>query len=461
MSPQRIRWLALAAIPVVLLIGYMASFRSATILVDGESIEISTRALTVGGALKAAEVALGPDDEVEPGPFSVLRNGALISVNRAMQIEVLADGERYALVSTGGDAGAILAELGIEMEEADRLLLGGRVLELDEQIPFAPIQRWEVRRAVAFTLVEDEADRPVRSSALNIGAAPQENGVTLYEGDRILPSPETPLSQGLIVQLERAEPLEIQIGEQAVRVRTAASSVGEALAEAGIALQGLDRSEPEESAAIPDTRRIVVTRVLEQVELQTETIPFTVEWQPDPNTEIDERSVIQAGQNGIRANSQRVRYENGVEVSRVDEGEWMLAEPVTQISGYGTKIVVRSAVVDGQTIEYWRTLELFATSYSPCRSGVETCYYYTALGDEVKQGIAAVYLSWWYAMGQHTVYVPGYGHAKISDNGAYPDGRPWIDLGYSDEDWVPWAEWVTVYFTTPIPPEHEILYLLP
>ena len=157
--------------------------------------------------------------------------------------------------------------------------------------------------------------------------------MTLYEGDRISPSPETPLSQDLIVQLERAEPLDIQIGEQAVRVRTAASSVGEALAEAGIALQGLDRSEPEESAAIPDTRRIVVTRVLEQVELQTETIPFTVEWQPDPNTEIDERSVIQAGQNGIRANSQRVRYENGIEVSRVDEGEWMLAEPVTQISG--------------------------------------------------------------------------------------------------------------------------------
>ncbi len=64
-------------------------------------------------------------------------------------------------------------------------------------------------------------------------------------------------------------------------------------------------------------------------------------------------------------------------------------------------------------------------------------------------------------MGQHTVFVPGYGPAKISDNGAYPDGRPWIDLAYSDADWVTWGDWVTVYFTTPIPPDHEILYILP
>jgi hypothetical protein len=30
-------------------------------------------------------------------------------------------------------------------------------------------------------------------------------------------------------------------------------------------------------------------------------------------------------------------------------------------------------------------------------------------------------------------------------------GKPWIDLGFSDADYEPWHEWVTVYFLTPAP----------
>jgi hypothetical protein len=43
--------------------------------------------------------------------------------------------------------------------------------------------------------------------------------------------------------------------------------------------------------------------------------------------------------------------------------------------------------------------------------------------------------------------------------GGYPDGRYWIDLGYSDADYVPWAKYVTVYFLTPVPA--SIPWILP
>ncbi len=91
----------------------------------------------------------------------------------------------------------------------------------------------------------------------------------------------------------------------------------------------------------------------------------------------------------------------------------------------------------------------------------DRCYPYTSLGLPVKQGVVAVIYDWFIPMGNHTVYVPGYGHAIIADVGGGVPGRHWIDLGYTDEDYIPWAQWVTVYFTTPIPPEHEILYVLP
>ena len=461
MSVKQIRWLALGTFILILFIGYWASYRNITLVLNGEEIELSTRALTVSGALKDADIEMNADDVMVPNPFTLLGNGDRIVIFRAIHYQIDADGQIVNIVSTMRNPLSLFAEAGIAVDLGDAILQNGNRVNVESSLSFNPLQQLSLRRAFALTLFDGKNEIPIWTSAATVGEAMYEQGIFLYEGDIISPGIESKIDSGTIIYLERSEILEIIIGDESYLVRSAANTVGEALATAGMALQGLDRSLPAEDQPIPEPRRIVVTRVEEKIEMSTEIIPFTIEWQGDPNTEIDERSVIQAGRNGLTANSVRVIYENGQEVSRTNEGEWMLSQPETQISGFGTKIVLRTAVVDGVTIEYWRTLELFATSYSPCRSGVEACYYYTALGDEVKQGITAVYLSWWYAMGQHTIFVPGYGPAKISDNGAYPDGRPWIDLGYSDENWVPWAEWVTVYFTTPLPPEHEILYLLP
>jgi resuscitation-promoting factor RpfB len=46
-----------------------------------------------------------------------------------------------------------------------------------------------------------------------------------------------------------------------------------------------------------------------------------------------------------------------------------------------------------------------------------------------------------------------------ADTGGPRLSRYWIDLGYSDEDWVHWAGWTDVYLLTPVPP--DIQYLLP
>jgi uncharacterized protein YabE (DUF348 family) len=461
MSPQRIRWLAIFAALAVIIVGYLSLNRTVTILADGEAHIVTTKAITVGGALQAAGLSIGPQDSLEPASYALLSNDSIIAINRAAQVHLLVDGEQFSTISTDLDPKRILEDFGIELAEDDRLLLAGSPVPLNENISHSSLLALEIRRAQTLTIQDGDATSQILSSALTVGEALADAGVVLLLADRVEPGADSMINGDTSVKITRAQPLEIVMGDERIELRTAASTVGEALAEVGISLQGLDFSEPAEEQEIPGDRTIRVVRVQETVQLQTQSVPFTVEWQPDPETEIDGRSVIQLGQNGLRASSIRVRYEDGEEVSRVEETERVLSEPVTQISGYGTQIVVRSAVVDGVEIEYWRALELFATSYSPCRSGVEACYYYTALGDEVKQGIAAVYLSWWYAMGQHTVYVPGYGPAKISDNGAYPDGRPWIDLGYSDDDWVSWGDWVTVYFTTPIPPANEILYILP
>lgn len=54
------------------------------------------------------------------------------------------------------------------------------------------------------------------------------------------------------------------------------------------------------------------------------------------------------------------------------------------------------------------------------------------------------------------VYIPGYGFAVIEDMGGGIAGSNWVDLAYSDEEFIGWHSYVTVYFLTPVP--GNILY---
>jgi 3D (Asp-Asp-Asp) domain-containing protein len=200
-------------------------------------------------------------------------------------------------------------------------------------------------------------------------------------------------------------------------------------------------------------------QVRDEILLEQTTIPFESKTAPNPNTELDQHSVVQPGQEGIIVTRTRLRYEDGQEINRQVEGEWQARPPQDRIVGFGTKVVIKTAVVDGVAIEYWRSITVFATSYSPCNSDASRCYPNTATGLPVTKGVAGVKRAWFgYLVGQN-VFVPGYGVAQIADiGGGYPDGRAHIDLGYSDADYVPWYWWVTIYFLTPVP--ENILWIM-
>jgi len=126
--------------------------------------------------------------------------------------------------------------------------------------------------------------------------------------------------------------------------------------------------------------------------------------------------------------------------------------PKDSLVSLGTQVTVQTLDVPGGQIQYWRAVQMYATSYSPCRSGTSSCSYGTASGIPVKHGVVAMARSLYNQLAGTQVYVPGYGVAVIGDvGGGFPDGRLWIDLGYSDDDWQNWGGMVTVYFLAPAP----------
>jgi uncharacterized protein YabE (DUF348 family) len=366
---------------------------------------------------------------------------------------ILVDGGQiHYLPASDASPAALALSASAEIGPADGILINGQPALPDQPLHAAEALTVEVRRAVNLTIVTPGVPPQIlQTAAPTVGAALRQAGMTLHLADTIAPPADTAISGPLTVVYVPSRELHVTVDGKSVLIRSAAGTTGPALAEAGLPLLGLDTSRPGPAEPVPADGQIHITHVTESVVLAQKSLPFGSEFIASAEVELDQQQVLQPGQPGLSVSRVRIRYEDGREVSRQTESETLVRPPQNRVAGYGTKVVIRTTVVDGVRIEYWRAIQMFATSYSPCRSAADRCYPGTSSGKPVQKGVAAVVLRWYNYMQGQPIYVPGYGHATIEDVGGGIPGKAWIDLGYSDSDWQEWGAWVTVYFLTPAP----------
>ncbi|MBA4379813.1 MAG: hypothetical protein C0393_03870 [Anaerolinea sp.] len=374
-------------------------------------------------------------------------------------IIILDGGQVYTLASIERLPAELLTQAEITIAPADGVLFQGQAIPLDQPLPEAKSYTLQVRRAVALRLVKPDGQQTIQTSAFTVGQALTEAGISLYAADLLDPPAEAPITGPLTVTYTPSRQVTVSVDGKSLVIRSAAGTVGQALVQVGIPLEGLDASLPSESAPLPEDGQIRILRVVETVTLSQKSIPFTSRFEASADLELDQQSLLQGGEPGLAMSRVRIRYEDGQEVGRQAESESVVRPARDRVVGFGTKVVIRSTSVDGVAIQYWRAVRVYTTSYSPCRSGGERCYPGTSSGKPVEKGVVAVVARWWAYMVGQPIYVPGYGYATIEDiGGGFPD-RYWIDLGWSDSDYQPMTGWTTVYFLTPVP--DKILYTLP
>ncbi len=372
-------------------------------------------------------------------------------------VTILDNGNVIRLQTNERVPSKLLSQAGIALNADDQVLVNGLPVSGEQPILVHPITL-QVRRAVAVTLVTPNGQQQFQSSALTVGDVLNSASFLLHAGDKIQPGLNAPVTEGMTITVSPLQSLTVSVDGKAMQIQSSARTIGEALAEVGIPLLGLDYSLPAEKEPLPPDGQIKIVRVSESVVLAQKPIPFTSDFQASAEVPLDQTQIIQPGEPGLSVQRIRIRYENGMEVSRITENETVVRPPKMRIMGYGTKIDVKTATVDGVKIEYWRAVQMYATSYSPCRSGSDKCYTGTSSGKSLKKGMVAMRYSWYLAMGGQPLYIPGYGFATIEDVCGGCTGKPWIDLGYSDNDWQQWSSWVTVYFLTPVPA--NVIYVL-
>ncbi len=356
--------LLLVGIAVLILsitaVGYISTMTKVFIEEGTDTLEVQTRKDTVEEVLEEAEVDYIEEDRIEPGLNTSITDEMHIRIIRAQNIEI------------------------IDEEEVRSLL--------------TPVNTVEEALIEARILVRPD--------------------------DKVSPSMDTPLKEGMTIEIIRAVPCEIHVDGDVIELKTTKETVEEVLAKAEVKLEEKDKMNHGLEDSITEDITIEITRVEKEVLKETEEIDFKTLRRNDENLEKGKTRVEKEGQKGLKEYEIEITYEDGEEVTRKVLSEEITQEPVNRVVRVGTKAPKPAPVVSRGGSEATRTLRVEATAYTSQDPGVGTI---TATGERLRHGIIAVDPRV-IPLGTK-LYVPGYGYGIAADTGGAIKGNK-IDLAY-------------------------------
>lgn len=453
-----------------------ASLRLVTIKIDSQTLTLWTRQTTVRGALTEAGISLNEHDLTEPASGQAIPADGRIAIRLAQTVSLQVDGDTLERRTQSATVDAFLEENSIHVKAGDHILLDGRLVDLATPLPrFAaapsrsaipsnqsPITHMAIQRAVPINVDDDGALSTIFTTEPTLGQAIRQAGVLIYLGDFVTPGLGEPATAGRTVFIQRSRPATILVDGRKVHTRTRAETVAGLLKQEGVKVEGKDFSSVALSEPARANIEVAITRVREVFEEQSEPIKFETLYQADPDIEIDNEAVTQAGVDGVKKIRIKSVFNNGVLTNRGVEREWIDRAKQDKIIHYGTKIVERPLTLpDGSSVTYWRQMRMLATSYSAATSGKAAShpqYGITFSGLPAGKGVVAVDPR--IIKLRSTLYVPGYGLGLAGDTGGAILGRH-IDLGYDEWNLVFWFQYVDVYILSPVPSRAQINFRLP
>lgn len=281
--------------------------------------------------------------------------------------------------------------------------------------------------SIALAVVTDKQvivsawDRQVRihNPGKTVRDAISEAGIVVGPEDRVLPDLDSPVKNGMEIEIRAAEPVFVVKGDEAITLLTSDLRVSAVLAKAAIEPGPDDIVVPPVDQNVPASGVVKVVEVTFAEVTDDVRISYATERRNDTSIEAGLYKTYRYGTNGVSRVNYRVRYEDGTEVSRQELSREQVTEPTAQILLVGT---LREVSRGGESIRFSRAIEMRSTAYCPCAKccglnakGV------TALGLPAKPGVIAVDPRI-VPLGTR-VYVDGYGYALAADTGSAINGN--------------------------------------
>ena len=281
LHPSRRTSLTAAAVLVLALLGastaWVLSARTVTLTVDGAPRSVSLHGLlhrsTVADVLAAEHLTAGPHDLLAPAADRRVADGSTVALRRGRELQLVVDGVSRSVWVTSGNVDAALQEIGLRTD--------GAVLSASRS-------------------------RPIGLDGLSLD-----------------------------VRLPKATSVTVD-GATTARTSTAAT-VGDLLAEAGVALRPTDTVDPATATPVTDGLLVRVTRIDTREVVEDAAVPFATVTTPDPAAYTGTTRVTTPGRPGNDRRTYAVTLTDGVETGRTLVGTARTAEPVTQQVATGSK----------------------------------------------------------------------------------------------------------------------------
>ena len=118
---------------------------------------------------------------------------------------------------------------------------------------------------------------------------------------------------------------------------TAKTTVADALAEAGIVVNPDDHVSISLDTRPFDGLAVIIVRVTSNQVLESTSVPFTTTTKNDPTLLVGTKKVSQAGKNGTLVSTFQLTFANGVQTSKTLVSKQITVQPVQQVIAIGTK----------------------------------------------------------------------------------------------------------------------------
>lgn len=161
-------------------------------------------------------------------------------------------------------------------------------------------------------------------------------------------SPLTTLFKDIInVEIQKKISGNIMVDGKTMAYFSGAANVGDLLKENGITINGDDRVEPGVNTLLTSqTGDVKVVRVTFEESAGPKDVPMTAKIIENPDLSMGEQVVVQVGQSGKSNVKERIKYENGVEVSREVLASEVITPGIEEIieAGPATTILMPEAI---------------------------------------------------------------------------------------------------------------------
>ncbi|MFJ6268120.1 ubiquitin-like domain-containing protein [Lysinibacillus xylanilyticus] len=329
-----------------------------------------------------------------------------------------ADGEKIEVTTHAKTVEQLLQDQNIDVAEHDKISPS-----LNTKIVNGLAISWEQAKEV--TISVDGNQSKVWTTETQVKDILKEANIEVSEHDSLAQGLDTEVGADNKIDIQKAFQVSLVDGVNKRQVWSTSTTVANFLKQQGIQLNEFDRVENNLKDVITPQSKITVVRVEKVIDVVEESLDFAIEKKQDASLQQGKQKVVTAGQKGLMTKTYEVVKENGQVVAKNLQSKNVVKESKKQVVAVGTKTVVASAAtVSRGSSEPASGKEFYvtATAYTPNCTG---CSGISATGINLKSnsGLKVIAVDPSVIKLGSKVWVEGYGTAIAGDTGGAIKGN--------------------------------------